>query len=330
MKKFSAILIIIVSLTLNSCGIFRITVSNVENTLFNSPQKVVNKVKNPVQDGVKLSALWIGHSSMLVQIYDKVILLDPFLTNTMGGIFTRRKEAGLDLKDLSKLDMVLVSHTHMDHLSFGSLDMIADKFPGRPLVFPKGGEYYMPDFDLNLIRLDNTKSQSGQFAGTAIYVDSVRITPVYAHHSGGRYAFDTYSWRTEGATGYIIEYKDVCVYFAGDTGYQNEAFKKIGNTFKIDLALIPIGPCRNCDSTGFWHHTSSVEALWTFEDLKASYMIPMHYGAIEYVRDAYYPSKALERMLNDKDEFKALKDRVKILKEGEQIIWRKTENGISP
>ncbi|MCX6159816.1 MAG: hypothetical protein NTV87_00570 [Ignavibacteriae bacterium] len=98
MKKFSAILIIIVSLTLNSCGIFRITVSNVENTLFNSPQKVVNKVKNPVQDGVKLSALWIGHSSMLVQIYDKVILLDPFLTNTMGGIFTRRKEAGLDLK----------------------------------------------------------------------------------------------------------------------------------------------------------------------------------------------------------------------------------------
>ena len=326
MKKLFAILILITSLTLSGCGIFRITTSNLGNTLFNSPQKVVNKVKNPIQDGVKLSALWIGHSSMLVQVYDKVILLDPFLTNTMGGIFTRRIEPGFDLKDLPKPDMVLVSHTHMDHLSFGSIDMIAEKFPGRALIFPKGGEYYMPDFDLNLIRIDNTKSQSTLFIGDAIYVNGVKVTPVYAHHSGGRYAFDTYSWRTEGATGYIIEYKDVCVYFAGDTGYQNEAFKKIGNTFKIDLAFIAIGPCRNCDSTGFWHHTSSIEALWTFEDMKALYMIPMHYGTIEYVRDPNYPLKAMERMLDESQKFKALKDRVKILKEGEQIIWRVTDN----
>jgi len=326
MKKLSAIILLVVSLMLSGCGIFQIMVSNIENTLFNSPQKVVNKVRNPVQDGVKLSALWIGHSSMLVQLYDKVILLDPFLTNTMGGIFTRRKEPAFDLKDLQKLDMILVSHTHMDHMSFGSLDMIADKFPGRALIFPKGGEYYMPNFDLNLIRADNTKSQNGQFVGDAIYIDGVKVTPVYAHHSGGRYALDTYSWRTEGATGYIIEYKDVCIYFAGDTGYQNEAFKKIGNTFKIDLAFIPIGPCRNCDSTGFWHHTSSIEALWVFEDLKASYMIPMHYGAIEYVRDPYYPLKALEKILEENEEFKPLKDNVKILKEGEQIIWRPTEN----
>jgi L-ascorbate metabolism protein UlaG (beta-lactamase superfamily) len=114
----------------------------------------------------------------------------------------------------------------------------------------------------------------------------------------------------------------VCIYFAGDTGYEKEAFKYIGNSFKIDLALIPIGPCRNCDSTGMWFHTSSIEALQLFEDIKASYMIPIHYGAIQYFTNTNYPLSVLEKILQNPDsKYYSDADKVKILKEGEQVIW---------
>jgi len=150
----------------------------------------------------------------------------------------------------------------------------------------------------------------------------MKITPVFTMHQGGRYAIDTYSWMVKGATGYIIQYKDVCVYFAGDTGYDEKAFKKIGDAFKIDLAIIPIGPCRNCEDKGMWFHTSTIEALKLFEDIKATYMIPVHFGAVEYFTDADYPMHVLKKILqNPGSGFHYLADRVKILREGEQITW---------
>ena len=320
MKKISIIYIIFLSLLFSGCFVLRVTINNLGESISSSPQKIINKIKNPVRDSIRLSALWVGHSTILLQIYDRVIITDPFLDNRLGGVFIRKKEPAMDLEDLSQLNLILISHSHMDHLSYGSLGMLEDKFPGCNLLFPEGNEYYMPDFNLNLLRVDTKKSQSKEYVGDALEVDGMKITPVYALHQGGRYAFDTYSWQTRGATGYIIEYKDVCVYFAGDTGYENKAFKKIGETFRIDLALIPIGPCRKCEEKGMWFHTSSIEALQVMEDVKAKYMIPIHYGAIKYFSDPNAPLLTLEKIINNPDSrYNYLEDKVKILKEGEQI-----------
>jgi L-ascorbate metabolism protein UlaG (beta-lactamase superfamily) len=125
----------------------------------------------------------------------------------------------------------------------------------------------------------------------------------------------------------MIEYEDVTVYFAGDTGYDSLAFKKIGDNFRINLAFIPIGPCHNCDSSGFWFHTSSIEALQLFEDLKADYMIPIHFGSIRYFSDPNYPLFAMKKILqNPASKYSHLADKIKILKEGEQVIWREEQN----
>jgi L-ascorbate metabolism protein UlaG (beta-lactamase superfamily) len=71
-----------------------------------------------------------------------------------------------------------------------------------------------------------------------------------------------------------------------------------------------------------WFHTSSVEALKLFEDIKASFMIPIHFGAIKYFTDADYPLSALQTILQNPDsKYNYLADKVKILKEGEQVIW---------
>ena len=71
------------------------------------------------------------------------------------------------------------------------------------------------------------------------------------------------------------------------------------------------------------YHTSSLEALKVFSDIKAQNMIPMHYGALEYFRDSNYPAFILREILDDPESgYADLKDKVKILKEGEQIIFK--------
>lgn len=327
MKKTLVIFVALFSFFLSGCFILRVTINNLGESISSSPKKLDNKITQPLSDSVKLSALWVGHSTVLLQIYDKVIITDPFLNNRINGIFIRKKEPGIDINELNKLDLVLVSHSHMDHLSYVSLGMIEDKFPGCNLVFPEGDEKYLPDFKLNLIKATTGFYKNKKYIGVPVDIGGMKITPVYALHQGGRYGIDTYSWLERGATGYIIQYKDVCVYFAGDTGYDDEAFKVIGDNFKIDLALIPIGPCRTCQSKGMWFHTSSLEALKLFEDIKASYMLPIHYGAIKYFTNVNYPLDALEKILNDPDSgFIQYSDKVKILKEGEQIIWKENSS----
>lgn len=320
MKRVVKILLIsVLPLWLSGCAYFSITMNNIGNALFNSPREVQNKVKEPIKDGVRLSVLWAGHSSMLVQMYDKVIMFDPFFNTHLGGLFLRRLEAGLEVSSISRLNLICISHSHMDHMCFSSIGDLSERFPNAKLVFPYGVEKYMPAFDIDMLRIDNRNVDRNN-TGKSVFVDSIKITPVYAVHTGGRYALDTYTWRTEGSTGYILQYRDLCIYFAGDTGYDSLAFKKIGSEFNIDLAMIPVGPCRNCDSTGFKYHTSSIEALMVFRDLKAKHMIPMHYGAVRYMSDENYPLTAMEELLNT-TAGSELKNKVTILKVGEQVFY---------
>ena len=121
MKKFRFLIFVNLIFITSGCGLIFIGAENVGETIFSSPQKVKSKVKNPIKPEVKLSALWIGHSSVLLQIYDKVLLLDPVFNNVISGVMTRKQTAAFDIDDLPKLDMILISHAHMDHLSISTL-----------------------------------------------------------------------------------------------------------------------------------------------------------------------------------------------------------------
>ena len=59
---------------------------------FSTPQSIPNKITKPIKENVRLSALWIGHSTLLIQMDDKVILVDPVFENVIGGFMMRKKE----------------------------------------------------------------------------------------------------------------------------------------------------------------------------------------------------------------------------------------------
>ena len=144
---------------------------------------------------------------------------------------------------------------------------------------------------------------------------------------------DSYSWNVPGCTGYIIEYKGITVFYAGDTTYDDFAYKVIGNKYKIDLALIPVGPCRECETDGSFYHLASLGALKVFDHLKADYMIPVHYGALEYFDDSNIPAHVLKELaerykgssVTGMTLSKPYSESIKILNEGEQYIFKHKE-----
>jgi N-acyl-phosphatidylethanolamine-hydrolysing phospholipase D len=291
-----------------------------DNTLrnFSSPAKVKNKIKDPIREGVKLSALWIGHATVLIQMDDKVILTDPFLTDHVAEIQHRIVEPGLDINVLKKLDIILISHSHPDHLCFGSLEILEKKFPGADLVFPDNVKEFIPDMKFKFHPLKKPDQENKIYEGETKIIDGIKITSVAAYHWGGRYGLDGFLWGYDGFCGFILEYKGMTVYFAGDTSYDKDFFKYLGTHYNIDVELIPIGPCKDCYKIDKKNrHVYPRGALKILDDTKAKLMIPIHYGTIAELSDPEKPKYVLEELINENPQYK---DRINILKIGGQII----------
>ena len=240
-------------------------------------------ITTPILPNPALAVSWVGHATVLIQIHDKIIMTDPFLTNTMGYIAKRFVRPGLDPKLLSRVDATLVSHIHFDHFDYGSLDMLPKN---GILAVPEGAAEYTPDFGFREV-YELKRWQT-------VVDNGIRITAVPAQHFTGRYGFDGAWLGTLGYTGYVIEHDSVAVFFAGDTGYNPELFKEIGKRFKIDLAIVPIAP-GSSTGVGGRIHVGPAGALMIYKDVGAKFMMPMHYGTLFYGSDSN-PNEPMERL----------------------------------
>jgi N-acyl-phosphatidylethanolamine-hydrolysing phospholipase D len=315
--KYKLVITVLLMILFNGCNLFYVAVRNVP-VFFSSPEKVTNKTKNPVKDNVRLSALWIGHSTVLLQMDDKVIITDPALTETVGELARRVVDPGIDIEDIPRCDLILISHSHFDHLSFGSLEKLENKSSGAPLVFPAGLEYYLPKMNFNFIRMDNDNGYEKRIIGEKKNINGLEVTSVYDQHWGGRYGLDGYIWGNNAYTGYIIQYHGMTVYFAGDTGYDSTKFKQLGEKFNIDLAFIPIGPCADCNQCGTRTHVFPPDAVMIYKAINAKWMVPIHYGTFYFAQaDAMKPLETLNSIIKSGN----LQDRIFPLKIGEQKIF---------
>lgn len=194
--------------------------------------------------------------------------------------------------------------------------MLEEKFSGTNLIYPKGVEEFLPGLDFRSYAF-RTGSE-GIHTGETRIIGGMKITSVHAFHWGGRYGIDGLLWGYDGFCGFIIQYKDITVYFSGDTSYDETFYNYLGNHFNIDLEILPIGPCSDCYKTDKKNrHVYPKGALKILDDTKAKFMIPVHYGTIRELSEPDYPKIVLEELIANNSSHK---EKVKILRQGEQVI----------
>jgi L-ascorbate metabolism protein UlaG (beta-lactamase superfamily) len=248
----------------------------------------------PKLNAGQVALTWIGHASFLVQFTDLNVLIDPNFANWLF-LLKRIKRSGLRLEHLPPIDVVLLTHAHFDHFHKPTL---------RRLPHPKIG--IMPwgvadlAYDLGfgrVVELDWWESFSHRDW-------SVTFTP--SKHWGARVLRDNH----RGYGGFILEHQGRRIYHAGDSAYF-DGFKEIGKAHRPEIALLPIGAYH---PESFRHlHMGPDEAIRVFKDLRAKWLVPMHYGAF---RLSFEDMDEPPRWLRELAQEQGIAHKMKFLEEG--------------
>ena len=216
-------------------------------------------------------AIWIGHSTFLINNGDLTILTDPIFSERASPLSfagpKRLIKPVIKIKDLPKIDIITISHNHYDHLDINSLRKIQKKFPDVKILVPKG--------DLKLLKNYNLKKNGYEFLWwEEMTIKNTKFTFTPAQHWSARGLRD----RNKSLWGsWFIKSGNRNIFHAGDTGYSKD-FKEIRNRLgKVDFAMIPIGAY---DPEWFmsYSHVNPEEALNIARDLNATKSIGMHWG----------------------------------------------------
>ncbi|MEU2616678.1 MBL fold metallo-hydrolase [Streptomyces sp. NPDC007157] len=218
----------------------------------------------PRVDTDTVAVTWAGHASWVVRIGGLTVLTDPVWSRRIIGTPARVTPVGVDWETLPRVDAVVISHNHYDHLDAPTLRRLPRD---TPVFVPAGlGRWFRRRRFTTVTELDWWE---------AAELSGVRFDFVPAHHWSKRTLTDTCHslWG-----GWVLTAADgQRVYFAGDTGY-GHWFSRIGGRYPgIDLALMPIGAY----DPRWWLsdvHLDPEEAVRATGDLGARRMAPMHWG----------------------------------------------------
>jgi L-ascorbate metabolism protein UlaG (beta-lactamase superfamily) len=232
-----------------------------------------------------LRVTYIGHATLLIEIGGKRLLTDPNFDPALGKFLPRVSAPGIALEALPKLDAILLTHAHADHLSFDSLDALPDDIP-----------LFAPPEIAKWLGKKGYGHAVPVAPGGAVEVDDVRICAASATHKGNRYGVDR--WRSA-ANMYLIDTKKISVFFAGDTALVPHTTHLVDNHLaptgrSLDVALLPIGHAPWWKPGFRKGHLTSNDALTLFERLKARYFIPYHWGTFNHVTSTAFD--AIDRL----------------------------------
>jgi L-ascorbate metabolism protein UlaG (beta-lactamase superfamily) len=256
-------------------------------------------VSDPARTPITIT--WIGHSTVLVEVAGIRVLTDPALTRSLAHLRRRHPAPAVP-----RVDVVAISHLHMDHLHRRSLRRVARAT--ADIVVPTGST--------SLLRGMRFATMHEVDAGDDLDIErrdrSLHIDVVPADHSGRR---GPHSRLVAPALGYVIRAAGRSVYFAGDTGL----FSAMAGIGRVDVAFVPIW---GWGATLGERHLDPSSAAKATAMIQPSHVIPIHWGTYSPVRvgsggpawlDA--PLDQFRAALDDED----LGDRLIPLRPGESI-----------
>jgi L-ascorbate metabolism protein UlaG (beta-lactamase superfamily) len=265
----------------------------------------------PISQSECPAVTWIGHATFLIQINNFNIITDPIFGDS-SWLYKRAQRPGIAPHKLPRIDIILLSHNHADHMDEDSLKMLRAQQPlimvpqGNGSWFAKNGFNYVTEYtwwqeqDV-VIKRDNT---------------SIKITSVPARHWSGRALTDTNAalW-----CGWVVSTDKEAIYFAGDTGYSKRQFDEIHTVFPtITYALLPIGPNKPNYLNSI--HMNAEQAVQAYIDLEAQICIPMHWGTFGFGVDGFM--EPVERMKKAWMEHGLAEEKLVVLKYGQRCNVR--------
>lgn len=192
---------------------------------------------------------WLGHSAFeITTSTGKSIFIDPWIANPFSPI---------DLDDISKADLILITHDHFDHT--GNTVDICKKTGAMVVTNPETAN--------KLSELGVEEVIGMNIGGSIEPIDGVKVTMVQAFHSS----------ESGCPAGFLLHIDGKIIYHAGDTGIFS-SMGLLGDLYDINVAMIPIGSVFTMDS---------YQAARSLRLLKPDVAIPMHYGTFPaLVKDA--------------------------------------------
>lgn len=228
-------------------------------------------------------ATWIGQATVLVQYQGINFLTDPHLTDYAAPLNFGTKRftpPALSFEEMPEIDFVVISHNHYDHLDSRTVDMFGDSVMW---FVPLGLKSWFLERGISakkVVELDWWESH--EFSKKASLTVTISFTP--SIHWSKRTPWDTNKslWGS-----WAVEIGDFNSWFAGDTGYDENMFKEIGQKLgPFQLAMIPIGAY---EPRYFMlsQHLDPEQAVLVHQDIQAQKSIPIHWGTFQLSHESF-------------------------------------------
>jgi L-ascorbate metabolism protein UlaG (beta-lactamase superfamily) len=230
-----------------------------------------------------LTVAWLGHATVLINFFGTWILTDPALRNRVGvnlagGLVTlgmrRLTQPALTIRELPNIDLVVVSHAHMDHCDLATLRRL-----------PRSAHAVVQRGNADLVKRFHRVDELSW--GEATTVAGAHVEAVEVNHWGARKLTDKH----RGYGGFLIEKRGRALVFGGDTAF-TKAFARLRQRAKIDLAILPIGAYDPFIAA----HANPEQAWEMSRDMGATYILPMHHSTFRLSREP--KEEPIRRMLS--------------------------------
>lgn len=234
----------------------------------------------------QFAACWLGHATALLRLGQTTIITDPHFEDRAGvsvagrRIGRRRVHAlpGL-VENLPSIDVVLLSHAHLDHWDRASLTRLADSRTAA--VIPRGTRRLLPRGFGEVVEIDWDSTAS------AVAASPLRVRAIKPNHWGARWLLD----RRRGYNAYLIEYGRRRVLYTGDTA-ETSAFDSLASDDPagVDLAVMGVGGYH----TWNYRHATPEQVAEMASRMGARLIMPVHHSTFH--DEAEPPGEAIDRL----------------------------------